>query len=87
MPYSSAPIALRSSTTCIALMAVTPTVTMGSARCRLERCMWAAAVDEHLNVATRVPNHVRERIAVPLVHEQQVLEPVAVDVEMRQRGD
>ena len=30
MPYSSAPIALRSSTTCTALMAVIPTVTMGS---------------------------------------------------------
>ena len=44
-------------------------------------------VDEGLNVATRVLNHVRQRIAVPLVHEQQVLEPVAVDVEMRQRPD
>ena len=47
----------------------------------------ATAVDEHLNVATREINHVRQSIVHPLVDEQQVLEPVAVDVEMRQRLD
>ncbi len=40
-----------------------------------------------INVATRERNHVRQRVVVALVHEQQVLEPVAVDVEMRQRGN
>ena len=44
-----------------------------------------AAVDEHLDVATREGNHVGQGIVVALVHEQQVLEPIAVDVEMRRR--
>ena len=46
-----------------------------------------AAIDKHLDVASRPGERVGVDVVVAGVHQEQILEPVVIDVEVRQPGD